>query len=116
MRTPMIARSFALVLLCAASAAAQKADFRWEKPLAAGSTVSLHNLNGDVTVTPSTSGKVEIVGVKRGSSRYADDVTIEVVETSRGIMVCSMFKRADMDCDERGFHVHNDRGWGWHDN
>lgn len=113
----MIARSFALVLLCAAPVLAQdKADFRWEKALAKGSTVSLHNLNGDITVTPSTSGKVEIVGVRHGRSRYADDVTIEVVETSHGIVACSMFKRADMDCDEGGMHMHRDRGWGWHDN
>ena len=108
----MIARVLALTLLCAASLAAQKADFRWEKALASGSTVSLHNLNGDITVTPSTSGKVEVVGVKHGSSRYFDEVTIEVVETSRGIMVCSMFKNVDMECDERGFHMHDDGHWG----
>lgn len=90
-------------------------DFRWEKALAAGSTVSLHNLNGDVSVTPSTSGKVEIVGVKRGNRRYFDEVTLEVVETSRGIMVCSMFKSADMECDDNGFRVHNDRRRGWRD-
>ena len=112
----MYARSFALALACAVSAGAQqKPDFRWEKALAAGSSVSLHNLNGDITVTPSTSGKVEIVGIRHGRGRDVDDVTIEVVETSRGIVACSMFKGADMDCDERGFHVHNDRRRGWHD-
>jgi len=111
----MTTRPLALLLLCAATAAAQRApDFRWEKALAAGSTVSLHNLNGDVSVTPSTSGKVEIVGVKHASGRDAEDLTLEVVETSRGITVCSMFARADMECDEDGFHVH-DRGRGWRD-
>jgi Putative adhesin len=107
----MIARSLALILT-ASSLVAQKPDFRWEKALASGTYVSLHNLNGDITVTPSTSGKVEIVGVKRGNSRYFDDVTIEVVETSRGITVCSMFKNMDMECDDRGFHVHDDNHWG----
>lgn len=112
MRNSMIARTLALSLACAASLAAQKADYRWEKALPRGNYVSLHNLNGEITVTPSTSGKVEIVGVKRGSSRYFEDVTIEVVETPRGITVCSMFKNVDMECNERGFHVHDDNHWG----
>jgi hypothetical protein len=116
----MIARSFAALLLAAPLAAQQPAqtttpDFRWEKALAAGSFVGLHNLNGDVTVTPSTSGKVEVVGIRRGRGRYAEDVTPEVVETSRGIMVCSMFKRRDMTCDEDGFRMHDDRRWGRRD-
>ena len=114
----MIARSFALLLLAAlafaplGAGAAQQTpsrapDFKWEKALAPGSLVSLHNLNGDVTVTPSTSGKVEVVGVKRG--RYADEVTLEVVETSRGIMVCAMYRSKDVECDESGYRVHDDR-------
>lgn len=115
----MIARPLALSLACAVSLAAQQQqpDFRWEKALAAGSTVVLHNLNGDVSVTPSTTGKVEIVGVKRGSRRYFEDVTLEVVETSRGITVCSMFRDADMECDENGFrsHDHGRRGRDWDD-
>lgn len=108
----MITRSLALVLVCAAPLVAQQPDFRWEKALASGSTVSLHNLNGNVTVTPSTTDKVEIVGVKRGSKRYFDDITLEVVETSRGITVCSMFKNMDMDCDDRGMRVHDNDHWG----
>jgi hypothetical protein len=72
--------------------------------------VSLHNLNGGVTVTPSTSGKVEIIGTKHGSKRYFDEITLEVVETSRGITVCSMFKNVDMECDASGFHMHDHRG------
>ena len=58
----------ALVIALATPALAQaRADFRWEKALSAGNEVAIHNINGDVTVIPSTSGKVEVVGVKRGS-------------------------------------------------
>jgi hypothetical protein len=111
----MIARSVALLLVAAPLMAQQTstsrtADFRWEKAIAAGGTVSLHNLNGNVSVSPSTSGKVEVVGVKRG--RYADDVTLEVVETSRGIMVCAMFRSKDVTCDEDGYRVRDDRRSG----
>lgn len=115
------ARGLAIAVIASGPVSAQQTqptrlpDFRWEKAVAAGSQVSLHNLNGNVDVSPSTTGKVEIVGVRRGNSRYFEDVTLEVVETSRGIMVCSMFRNADMECDENGFRVHNDRRRGWRD-
>src|SRR5262245_20264358 len=110
--------SIALALCATTSLAAQQTstpDFKWEKNIGADKVVSLHNLNGDITVSPSTSGKVEITGRRRGRGRDADDVTIEVVETSRGIVACSMFKYADMECDEDGFHMHDNRRRGWRD-
>lgn len=73
--------------------------------------MGLHNLNGNVTVSQSTSGKVEVVGRKRGDRRYFADVTLEVVESPRGIMVCSMFRGADMECDEDGMQMHGRRGY-----
>jgi DUF4097 and DUF4098 domain-containing protein YvlB len=104
-------RHVALSLFVAATPlAAQQPDFRWEKALAAGSYVSVHNLNGDVDVTPSTSGKVEITAIKRGNRRYFEDVTVEVVETARGVTICPMFRDADMECGDRGFRVHGRRG------
>lgn len=106
-------RCVAMSLFLAAPLLAQEKqpDFRWEKALPAGSTVSAHNINGNVTVTPSTSGKVEVVGIKRGRSRYFDEVSLEVVQTSRGIMVCSMFRSREMECDEGGFRMNNRRGY-----
>jgi hypothetical protein len=115
----MIARHLATLLLIATPLAAQQSsstqstqsppDFRWEKAIPAGSQVSLHNISGDVDVTPSTSGKVEVVGVRRGRGRYADDLTLEVVEHARGITVCAMDKSRDMTCDEDGLRSHDDR-------
>jgi hypothetical protein len=107
----MRAISLAIALVAAPSLAAaqNRADFRWEKALDAGKVVRLQNVNGEVTVTPSTSGKVEIVGIKRGSSRYADDIAAEVHETADGIVVCVVWRDADDDCDERGYHSHGDR-------
>jgi len=106
-------RTIALCLLAAAPLAAQEkaADFHWEKALAAGNVVALHNLSGDVTVVPSTSGKVEIVGVKHGYRGDFKDITLVVVETSRGISVCPEVKDVDMTCDEDGFRVHEHGRW-----
>ena len=108
----MHTRVLVLTLLAAAPLAAQgpaQPDFRWEKALAAGSVVRLHNLSGNVTVTAGAGDRVEVVGVKRGNRRYFDEITLEVVEIPGGVVVCSMYRRADMECDEDGFHVHESR-------
>ena len=113
MRAPI---PLALVLLVAPSigSAQNHGDFRWEKALAAGQVVRIQNVNGDITVTPSSSGRVEIVGVHRGSSRYADDITAEVHETSTGIIVCVVWKDSDDDCNEDGYRSHgHDDGDRW---
>ncbi|MEX2177310.1 MAG: DUF4097 family beta strand repeat-containing protein [Gemmatimonadaceae bacterium] len=112
-------RQTALALVLAAAAAAPagaqataaQPDVRWEKALAAGSTVRVHNLNGDVIVTASATDRVSIVGVRQGRERAREDVTIEVIETATGITVCAMFQDADMDCSENGLRVRNRRGW-----
>jgi hypothetical protein len=109
-----VAVLLAITATLPAQQAPARADFRWEKALPAGSTVSLHNISGNVTVSPSTSGKVEVVGVKHGSQRYLDDVSLEVVEFSRGIVVCAMNRNIDNECDEDGLHT-RDRRRGWRD-
>jgi len=90
--------------------AQQRTDFRWEKALAAGSEVTLHNVAGQVTVRPSTSGKVEVVGVNH---RNADaKLHVEVKETSRGVTVCVVNDDDDWSCDERGMRS-NSRNRSW---
>ncbi|HYC49780.1 MAG TPA: DUF4097 family beta strand repeat-containing protein [Gemmatimonadaceae bacterium] len=112
----MTARALVIALIAAVPAAAQQttaaADFRWEKALGSGSAVRLHNIAGDVTVSPSTNDRVEVVGIKRGPSRYFADVTLEVVEVTDGIIVCAMYRDADMRCDEDGYRVERNRRRG----
>lgn len=104
-------RTLVLALLAAAPLAAQQPtpDFRWEKAIPAGQLIRVHNLNGDVAVSPSTSGKVEVTGVRRGSGRSRDDVTVQVVEVAGGLVICAMFRDADMECDEDGMRTRNRR-------
>jgi DUF4097 and DUF4098 domain-containing protein YvlB len=87
--------------------AGRQADIHLEKTLAAGSTVSVHNISGDVRVVAGNGSKVEINGYKHGNRRYYDDATIEVVESPDGISICAMFKDADMECTARGLRVHD---------
>jgi hypothetical protein len=73
-------------------------DFQWAKALAAGSDVGIHNISGDITVVPSTSGKVEVTARRtRGGD---SDIRTVVRETSRGISICVL--RRDDECTDHG--------------
>jgi hypothetical protein len=97
--------SVALVAAVATPALAQQqADFRWQGVLAAGGEVSLNNITGDVVVVPSTTGRVEVVGIKQGNSAYFDRIRVDVQASTRGIRVCVLMETDDSYCDERGYH------------
>jgi Toastrack DUF4097 len=101
----------ALVVSSAAPLLAQQpsADFRWQGVLAAGGQVSVNNVNGDIRVVPSTTGRVDVIGIKRGNGQYFDRLKVDVQATSRGITICVVDNDADAYCDERGYHS-DDRG------
>jgi len=103
----------AFVVLAATPVFAQ--DFRWSGSASAGSQVAVNNINGNIKVTPSSSGKVEVVGVKEGNTAYFDRIKVDVQQTSRGITVCVLYDD-DSYCDDRGTHSDNrgnnrDREW-----
>ena len=108
--------ALAVALMCApqiASAQNRDSDSHFERRLAAGQRVHARNINGDIVVTPSSSGRVEIVGVRRGSSRSADRLNAQVTETSDGLMVCVVREDSDNECDGNGYHHRGeDDDWG----
>ena len=105
------------LLLCAphlARSQSRDSDFRWERRLGSGQTVHARNINGDIRVSPSASGRVEIVGVRRGGSRSADRLNAAVTETSDGIIVCIIRVDSDDECDGNGNRHHsNDDNDDW---
>src|SRR4051812_27038474 len=109
----MIRRVASLALLAAAVATpalaqTRRADFNWQG-VVAGGEVAVNNINGDIKVVPSTTGRVEVLGFKSGDSQYFDRVKVDVQPTSRGLVICVMFENQDATCDERGTHS-NSRG------
>jgi hypothetical protein len=99
----MIRQLAALTLVVAVPLQAQqrRADFSWSNTLAAGSTVSVRNISGDVKVTASTSGRVDVIGFKHGSGAGLDRIRADVQQTSRGIVVCVLYDDND-SCDNNG--------------
>lgn len=110
----LISATLFATLVVPAVAFAQQSDFRWDRAIAAGKEVSVYNISGNIKVTASTSGKVEVVGVKHGNSRYFDRIKADVQETANGVIVCVLYTSSDSYCDERGQHSNN-RGGRWND-
>lgn len=120
--TTSSARSIAIALLTLGAAAAgapaqqrRQPDFHWQKSLAAASRVRIYNINGNITVVPSSTGTVEVLGTK--ISRWSGDddehdVRAEVHETSDGIVVCVMWEGIDGSCDEDGYEIHDNHSRG----
>jgi DUF4097 and DUF4098 domain-containing protein YvlB len=98
----------ALVTAALSLSAQRRADFQWANPLAAGSTVSVRNISGDVKIVPSTTGRVEVLGFKSGRGRL-DRVRANVEQTSRGIVVCVLYGDA-ASCDDNN-HSSNRGRW-----
>jgi DUF4097 and DUF4098 domain-containing protein YvlB len=108
-----IAATLVATLALPTVVAAQQGDFRWDRAIAAGKEVSVHNISGNIKITTSTSGKVEVVGIKRGDSQYFDRIKADVQETSAGVTICVVYE--DGYCDERGSHNESRNRRGWRD-
>jgi DUF4097 and DUF4098 domain-containing protein YvlB len=74
-------------------------EFRWTGRLAAGKTIEVKGVNGDVRAQPASGAVVEVLAVKREGRRgSADDVTFEVIEHEGGVTICAMYPDVE---DER---------------
>lgn len=100
------------VALAATTAGAQRADFQWSKAEPAGTIVSVHNINGGITVLPGAGSTVEVTALKRGADADTDIYTV-VKEFSGRVVVCVLWRNTDESCNEDGASMHSrDRHWG----
>jgi DUF4097 and DUF4098 domain-containing protein YvlB len=85
----------------------QGREFHWKGKLAAENVVMIKNINGDIDAEPASGDEVEITAEKSGPE--ADQVKIEVVNLSDGIMVCAIYPGWFKNrCDE--WHAHDSHG------
>jgi hypothetical protein len=102
-------RTMALFAVLTTPAFAQDNAFNWRKQVAAGKTVEVRGVIGDIVATAANGSEVQIVA--RKSARRSDpaSVRIEVVEHADGVTVCAIYEPGD-DC-----HPH-DHGQSSRDN
>lgn len=83
-------------------------EFRWSGRVAAGRTVEIKGVNGNVKAEPSSSGEVEVIAIKKGTRNDAKEVEVRVVEHAGGVTICAVYPSPDAsrpnDCkpDEGG--------------
>lgn len=84
--------AFSIGILATLGVATAAEDFRWSGKVASGGSVEVDNVNGGITATPSESGQVEVVAVKKaGHKGDPADVNIKVVERAGGVLICTVY-------------------------
>jgi hypothetical protein len=69
----------------------QGGEFHWREPLAAGRTIEIRGINGNVSAEPAAGGEVEVEAVKRARRSDPDEVRIEVVRHAGGVLICAVY-------------------------
>ncbi len=97
------------LLLSASSLEAQKSDtFDWKGRLAAGKTLEIRGINGDIKVTPTTGDEAIVHATKTSKKSDVSRVQIKVEEHADGITICTIYPGSGSDsCDDRGKHKRN---------
>jgi DUF4097 and DUF4098 domain-containing protein YvlB len=91
-----------LQLLAIAAALQGKQDFRWSGTLAAGKTIEIKGVNGDIRAGLATGNQVEVTAVKHARRSDPESVEIKVMEGSDGVTICALYpsrRRVD-SCDD----------------
>ena len=87
-----------LLLPAAASTSAATREgeaFQWKRALAAGKTIEIKGVNGDITASRATGKDVEVEATKRAKKSDPDEVTIEVIEHEGGVTICAKYPTSD---------------------
>lgn len=106
----MITRVCTLALFALASGparAAAQGEFHWKGKIAAGKSIEIKGVNGDVDALAG-SGEVEVTAVKHARRDDPDEVKIEVVPSEDGVTICAVYPsygRRENTC-EAGEHDH----------
>jgi hypothetical protein len=109
-RIPALCAATVLLVLPLALHAQGTSDreFTWSGAIPNGRWISIHNLNGPVTVTRGTSNKVEVTATKHGRDDDDDYVRFEVKTfgpADQDVVICALFGD-NQECDEDGYHGH----------
>ena len=107
----------ALLLLLAlpvSGVAAQDVDFSWKGRVAAGKTLEIKNVNGDIDVSLASGNEIQVTAVKQARRSDPDEVEIQVIEHEDGVTVCAVYPtprraRRENTCEPgEGYHSHTE--------
>lgn len=87
--TRMMSAALALTMMAAAAPAAAQQDFRWSGRLAAGQTIEIRNVKGDIRAEPASGGEVTVTADYRDGR--SERVRVEMVRRDYGVVICALY-------------------------
>ena len=92
------------LLLGTSALPAQKSDtFDWKGRLAAGKTLEVRGINGDIRVTAAKGDEAVVRATKTAKKSDVSRVQIKVEEHADGVTICAIYPGSSSDsCDDRG--------------
>ena len=90
-RLTMLTIVAALGVSASVPAAGQGGDFHWTKRLAAGQTLEIRGINGDIRATLADGDQAEVSATKTAHRSDPDQVEIKVVEYDGGVTICAVY-------------------------
>lgn len=73
------------------AAETQAQDFEWQGSVDRGDAVTIRGVNGSITASAASGGQVQVRATKEWDDDDPDSVRIEVVEDSRGVLICAVY-------------------------
>ena len=73
------------------AAETQAQDFEWQGSVDRGDAVTIRGVNGSITASAASGSQVQVRATKEWDDDDPDSVRIEVVEDSRGVLICAVY-------------------------
>lgn len=73
------------------TAETQAQDFEWQGSVDRGDAVTIRGVNGSITASAASGSQVQVRATKEWDDDDPDSVRIEVVEDSRGVLICAVY-------------------------
>jgi hypothetical protein len=81
------------------AAEARHETWNWSGAIAAGRTLEINGINGEIVAEPATGDRIEVVAEKTGKKHDPALVRIKVVEDSRGVTICAIYPGKGSPCE-----------------
>ena len=75
----------------APAAQTQGPDFSWHKPMAAGKTLEIKGINGEIRTTLASGNEAEVTATKTARRSDPGEVEIKVLEDEEGVTICVLY-------------------------
>jgi hypothetical protein len=93
-------------------AATRQERWSWKGRIAAGRTIAIHGINGDVSAEPASGTEVEVLADKHGRRNEPEEIRMEVVEHDGGVTICALYpssRSREATCSSEGMQHSNVR-------